>query len=237
MTIHASIRYTKFLTTLTIPNLGMIIPIMGKVNDSSSANLQKPMKSQGHSGIAGALFSSTQQRLFSLLFGQPERSFYTNELITLAGSGSGAVQRELQRLTQAGLLTVTTIGNQKHYQANVESPIFPELRSIVLKTFGAANRLRHALRPIESAITFACIYGSVAKGEDHAGSDMDIMVVSDILTLGDIFSVMQPLEGLLGRKIHVTLYTSEEFSKRRKDRNPFLTMENIMAQTTTPILQ
>lgn len=67
-----------------------------------------------------------------------------SELITLAGSGSGAVQRELQRLTQAGLLTVTIIGNQKHYQANVESPIFPELRSIALKTFGAADRLRHA---------------------------------------------------------------------------------------------
>jgi predicted nucleotidyltransferase len=201
----------------------MIIPIMGNVNDSSSANFQKPMMSQGHSGIADALFSFTQQRLLSLLFGQPERSFYVNELITLAGSGSGAVQRELQRLTQTGLLTVTTIGNQKHYQANAESPIFPELRSIVLKTFGAADRLRHALRPIESAITSAFIYGSVAKGEDHAGSDMDIMVVSDILTLGDIFSVMQPLEGQLGRKIHVTLYTSEEFSKRRKDRNSFLT--------------
>ena len=75
-----------------------------------------------------------------------------------------------------------------------QSPIFPELRSIVLKTFGAADRLRHALRPIASAITFACIYRPVAKGEDHAGSDMDIIVVSDILTLGDLFSVMQPLE-------------------------------------------
>ncbi len=208
---------------------------MGKINDSHSANPQKPMRSQGRSGIADALFSSTQQRLFSLLFGQPERSFYANELITLAGSGSGAVQRELQRLTQTGLLTVTTIGNQKHYQANAQSPIFPELRSIVLKTFGAADRLRHALRPIKSAITFACIYGSVAKGEDHAGSDMDIIVVSDILTLGDLFSVMQPLEGLSGRKIHITLYTSEEFSKRRKDRNPFLT--KVLTGTIIPLIR
>jgi predicted nucleotidyltransferase len=207
---------------------------MGNVNDSSSANMQKSMMSQGHSGIADVLFSSTQQRLFSLLFGQPERSFYANELISLIGSGSGAVQRELQRLTQTGLLTVTTIGNQKHYQANAESPIFPELRGIVLKTFGTADRLRHALRPIASAIAFAFIYGSVARGEDHARSDMDIMVVSDILTLGDIFSVMQPLEGQLGRKIHVTLYTSEEFSKRRNNNNPFLT--KVLAGTVIPLI-
>lgn len=184
--------------------------------------------------MADALFSSTQQRLFSLLFGHPERSFYANELITLAGSGSGAVQRELQRLTQTGLLTVTTRGNQKHYQANAEAPIFAELRSIVLKTFGVADRLRQALQSLESAMICAFIYGSVAKGEDHAGSDMDIMVVSDTLTLGDIFSVMQPLEGQLGRKIHVTLYTSEEFTKRKKESNPFLT--KVVTGTIIPLI-
>jgi predicted nucleotidyltransferase len=104
----------------------------------------------------------------------------------------------------------------------------------VLKTFGAADRLRHALLPIESAMTCAFIYGSVAKGEDHAGSDMDIMVVSDTLTLGDLFSVTQPLEGQLGRKIHVTLYTCEEFSKRRKERNPFLT--KVLTGTIIPLI-
>ena len=98
---------------LTIPNLGMIIPIMGNVNDSSSANFQKSMMSQGRSqGLQMFCSCCTQQRLFSLLFGQPERSFYANELISLIGSGSGAVQRELQRLTQTGLLTVTTIGTR-----------------------------------------------------------------------------------------------------------------------------
>jgi len=119
-----------------------------------------------------ALFTKTQQRVLALLFGQSQRSFYANEIIGLAGSGSGAVQRELARLESAGLVTVRRIGNQKHYQANPDAPIFAELRAIVLKTFGAADVLRAALQPVWPLIDLAFVYGSLAKGTEHAGSDV-----------------------------------------------------------------
>jgi predicted nucleotidyltransferase len=94
--------------------------------------------------LADTLFSATQQRVLGRLFGQPERSFYANELIAAVGGGSGAIQRELARLEASGLVSTTSIGRQKHYQANRRSPIFEELRGIVLKTSGAANDLRVA---------------------------------------------------------------------------------------------
>lgn len=94
--------------------------------------------------LADALFSTTRQRVLALLFGQPGRSFFTNELICLVGAGSGAVQREVRRLAESGLVTVTRIGSQKHYQANPAAPIFEELRGIVTKTLGSAMESPHA---------------------------------------------------------------------------------------------
>lgn len=99
----------------------------------------KPPSAASRSGLADALFPGTRQRVLGLLFGQPARSFYTSEVIELAASGSGAVQRELTTLAQSGLVTVKAIGNQKHYQANPDSPIFAELCAIVRKTIGLAE--------------------------------------------------------------------------------------------------
>lgn len=98
-------------------------------------------------GPADALFSATQQRVLALLFGQHGRSFFTNELIGLVGAGSGAVQREVGRLVESGLVTVTRIGSQKHYQANPAAPIFDELRGIATKILFKKHRtsLRHDL--------------------------------------------------------------------------------------------
>ena len=102
-----------------MPNLGVNMPDLGiKMNAWSGAP---------STGIADALFSSTQQRVLAYLFGQPNRSFFADELIGLTGSGSGAVQRELKPLAESGLVTVVRIGNQKHYQADVHSPIYSEL--------------------------------------------------------------------------------------------------------------
>lgn len=106
------------------------MPIMGM---SQKATQRKP-RSAASASLADALFSGTQQRVLAWLFGQPERSFYATELIGLAGAGSGAVQRELARLAQSGLVTARAVGNQKHYQANPEAPIYAELCSIVQKT-------------------------------------------------------------------------------------------------------
>ena len=101
--------------------------------------------------MADALFAKVQQRVLGVLFGNPRRSFYANEVISLARSGTGAVQRELARLEASGLVTVTRVGKQKHYQANAGSPVFEELRAIVLKTSGQADVIRAALAPISEA--------------------------------------------------------------------------------------
>lgn len=132
--------------------------------------------------MGDALFTKTQQQVLRLLFGQPGRSFYANEIVRYAGLGISTVQRELARLSEVGLLSVTRQGNQKHYQANVASPIFEELRGIVVKTFGVADVLKEALLPMADKIQLAFIYGSVAKGSDTAESDIDLMLIADRLS-------------------------------------------------------
>ena len=121
--------------------------------------------------IANALFPKVRQRVLAVLFGNPGRSFYANEVIARAQSGTGAVQRELAALSEAGLLTVTKQGNQKHYQANAEASVFAELRGLVLKTMGLADVLRAALVPLSPQIERAFVYGSVGKQQDTADSD------------------------------------------------------------------
>jgi predicted nucleotidyltransferase/DNA-binding transcriptional ArsR family regulator len=172
--------------------------------------------------LADALFTGTQQRVLRLLFGQPERSFFATEIISLAAGGSGAVQRELARLEESGLVTSTRVGNQKHYQANKASPIFDELATIVRRTFGLYDPLRFALTPIEKQIAFAMVYGSVAKGADTAASDIDLLVVSDDLKLEQLFKTLEPVERDLGRRINPTLYTTSEFNRRRRSQDGFV---------------
>lgn len=183
----------------------------------------KRVPAEARTGIADALFSATQQRVLALLFGQPERSFFTNELIGLVGAGSGAVQREVRRLVDSGLVTVTRLGSQKHYQANPTAPIFEELRGIVTKTLGPAEVLRAALVPLGEAVRLGLIYGSVAKRSDTAQSDIDLLIVSDVLTLEQVFEALTPVEQQLGRRVSPTLYTVAEFRRRRASSNPFLT--------------
>ena len=172
--------------------------------------------------LADALFTTTQQRVLALLFGQPNRSFYASELIERTGSGSGAVQRELKRLASSGLVTVKRIGNQKHYQANPDSPVFEELSSLVKKTVALVEPIREALASLVDRIDLAVLYGSVAKGTDTAASDIDILIVGDGLTLEDIYSALAPVEAALERKISPTLYTRKEFADRKAANNPFL---------------
>ncbi|MES2258824.1 MAG: nucleotidyltransferase domain-containing protein [Pseudomonadota bacterium] len=171
---------------------------------------------------ADVLFSKTQQRVLAVLYGQAQRSFYANEIIALAAVGSGTVQRELARLEASGLVMTKHIGNQKHYQANHDTPIFAELRSIVLKTFGAAGVLRAALQTLLPQVDVAFIYGSIAKGNEHAGSDIDLMVISAALSHGQLLEALMSVKTQLGRDINPTLYTPEEFTQRRRDGKSFI---------------
>jgi predicted nucleotidyltransferase len=163
----------------------------------------------------------TQQRLLGLLFGQPERSFFVTELIELAHVGRGAVQRELARLARSKLVLIERHGNQKHYRANPDSPVFQELCSIVSKTVGIEEKLRSALEPLRARISLALIYGSVARQADTASSDIDLLVVSDDLTLEDIYTNLSSAEQRLGRQVNPTLYTRNEFRQRRSEDNAF----------------
>ncbi len=232
------------VTGLNMPKMGSKIPEMG----IKAVTKRKPALGAGESrarygvaprasartGLAGALFSATQQRVLGLLFGQPERSFFATELINLAGAGSGAVQRELQRLVESGLLTVTKLGNQKHYQANRAAPIYHELHGIVVKTLGPAGVIRAALAPLAEKITAALLYGSVAKGGDGAASDIDVLIVADGLTLEAVYAALAPAEKRLGRPVSPTLYTPAEFQRRRAAGNAFLS--KVLAGRYLPLI-
>lgn len=189
----------------------MITPIMG---------INHPHADTGR--IADALFPKGRQRVLAVLFGNPDRSFYANEVIALAQSGTGSVQRELAALSEAGLLNVTKQGNQKHYQANTAAPVFAELRGLVMKTSGLADVLRAALAPLAPQMVAAFVYGSVAKQSDTAQSDIDVMVVSAGLSYADVFGALEGATVSLGRKVNPTLYTPAELAKRITQDNAFV---------------
>jgi predicted nucleotidyltransferase len=198
----------------TIPKSGTIVPILG-VRRRSGRSARK--------SLADALLTRTQQRVLGSLFGHPERSYYASELIREAGTGSGAAQRELARLEASGLIVANRIGHQKHYQANDASPLYSELRNIVLKTVGLAEPLRDALKPLSKSIRAAFVYGSVAKATDQAASDVDLLIISDSLTYGDVFGALDRVTRVLSRKVNPTVYSVAEFAKRAKTENAFVT--------------
>lgn len=184
--------------------------------------------------LADALFSPVQQRVLALLFGQPDRSFRSTEVIALADSGTGAVHRQLVRLADSGLVTVTRVGNQKHYQANREAPVFTELHGLVVKTIGLAGPLEKALAPFRERIQVAFVYGSIAKRTDTAQSDMDLMVISDDLAYADLYDALQEAEATLQRPVHVSLVTAAEWKQKLAAGNPFAT--KVQAQPKIPLI-
>ena len=192
-----------------VPEMGMIIPEMGTTS------------SKPRTGLADALFTPVQQRVLGLLFGQPDRRFQSAELIRLAKGGVGAVHRQLGRLVETDLVTVTRSGNQKHYQARRDSPVFEELHSLIVKTVGVAEPLRQALARKAPAIRAAFVYGSVAKGTDRARSDIDLMVISDSLRYSDLFEVLQTAEAVLGRTVNPTVMTVAQWRAKRARADSF----------------
>ena len=174
------------------------------------------------SAIGDALFTKTQQRVLGLLYGKPEQTYYLNEIVRLAAVGKGTVNRELEKLCAAGLLTVSRQGNQNHYQANPNNPIFNELKAITQKTFGVGDIIKAALAPLLPHLKYAFIYGSVAKGKEHAGSDIDLMLVGDELSYGEVMGLLAPAEQQLQRTINPTMYTAAEFIERKVSHQSFI---------------
>jgi predicted nucleotidyltransferase len=164
-------------------------------------------------GLSEALFSNVQGRVLALIFGHPERSFYTSEIVRNVHSGTGAVERELSRLQSSGLVSVERIGNQKHYRANRQCPIFEELTSLILKTVGLAEPLKKALEPHSQKIKAAFVYGSVAKRTDTAGSDIDLMVIGEDLSYSDLFEALPKAENILGRKVNPKFLSPKDWRR------------------------
>lgn len=175
-----------------------------------------------HDSIGDALFTKTQQKVLGLLFGKPDRSFYTNEIMRWADMGRGTVSRELNRLVAAGLLKASKAGNQNHYQANDKCPVYNELVSIVRKTFGVADSIREALKPLDESIDLAFIYGSIAKGSDTHSSDIDLLLVGKGLSYSAVVELLLPLEERLQRPINPNLFEKEELNTRLKANSSFI---------------
>ena len=174
-----------------------------------------------HDSIAEALFGKTRRRVLTLLYARPDKSFYLRQITREAGTGIGAVQRELDRLTRAGVVTRDPQGNQVHFRANPDSPVFEELHGLMKKTTGLADVVRSALVKLEQKIAVAFVFGSVAKGSHSTYSDVDLLIVGDV-GLRDIIPLLSPAQDQLGREVNPTVYRPEEFRSLSENDNHFL---------------
>lgn len=162
-----------------------------------------------------ALFTQPQSKVLEWVFGQPERWYHIQELIRLTSLASASLQREVKRLHVAGLVVEERIGNLRRVKANPDSPVFADLTNLVRKTMGAIPAIAGALQPLANRLQLALVFGSVAKGTEHAASDVDVLLVSASVQLGDALALLLPLEAQLGRRIEVKVYTPGEFTARR----------------------
>jgi uncharacterized protein len=171
--------------------------------------------------LATVLFGKTQRALLAIFFARPDESFYLRQIIRMAGGGQGAIQRELKRWVEAGLLTKTRKGNQLHYQANKAMPTIPELKALTLKTCGVAGLLRESLADLANQIVLAFVHGSMASGTENANSDVDLIVVGGV-SFSDVVEALQGAQQRIGREINPSVYSVGEFRKKRSDGHHFL---------------
>jgi len=173
------------------------------------------------SSTGNALFGKAQRAVLALLFGHPERDFYLSEIMSYARTGASQVQKELRDLTAAGLLVKERRGRQVYYRANRVAPIFDDLRRIVTKTFGIADVVRALLEPFRSRIALAFLYGSIARGDEAATSDVDLFIVGDV-GVSDLAVGLVAAEAELRRKLAPTIYGRDEFVAKVRGDHPFL---------------
>jgi len=168
-----------------------------------------------------ALFGKTRGAVLAVLYGHADEAFYLRQVARAAGAGLGAVQRELRRLCEAGLVLRTAQGRHVYFQANAGCAIFAELKGLILKTAGLADVLRGALAPLAGEIRAAFVYGSMARGDAGPESDVDLMVVGDLDEMALHRAARDAEEGL-GRTVNYTLLSRDEFRRRRGEKGGFL---------------
>jgi predicted nucleotidyltransferase len=169
-----------------------------------------------------SLFPSVRQGVLAATLTQPEKWWYLSELAEFLHTRPSSLQRELSSLEQSGILQQRKDGRRTYFKAETRSPIFRELRSIFEKTVGLIPTLRQALQPFENKITCAFVYGSVARREERATSDVDLMVIGDV-GLASLAPFLGKAEKRLGREVNVTNYSVDEFRRKVAEGNHFLT--------------
>lgn len=187
---------------------------------------RKYLRKMRKKSVMDALMPPVRQRLLAATFAAPDRWWYLSELADALGTSPSSLQRELDSLTAAAILVMRPEGRRTYYRPNEKSAIYDELRGIVRKTIGIPHQIRTALAPIERKVALALLYGSVARGEERADSDVDLLVVADDLTMEDLFRRLAPVEKKLRRRVNPTVYTRHEFRHRKRSKNPFV--ENIL---------
>ena len=175
----------------------------------------------GYENLAQVLFGKTRRAVLSFLYSHPDEAFYLRQLIREAGVGLGTVQREVRRLSEAGIIRRSVRGRQVYYQANQGCPVYGEIKNLIMKTAGVGDILKSALAALAERINVAFIYGSVARGEENRASDMDIMVVGNV-SFAEIVSALRPSQDRLGREINPTVYSPAEFRSKLKMNHHFL---------------
>ena len=179
------------------------------------------MNTPGPMMLGQSLLPQSRQKILSVLLLNPEGSFYKRELIRLTGLGVRSLLKELDALTATGIIRKSTVGNQHHYQANPDCPIYSELVSIVKKTFGICDILRAAIEPIVQSIDYAGVYGSVAKGSETPRSDIDVLIIGTV-RLDDAYDAFHPAETALNREIHPKIYLPAEWKDLTAAPNSFI---------------
>lgn len=165
--------------------------------------------------IADALFSGTQRKLLSALLLNSHHPVYASELANRFGLRPSSLQRDLGKFTAAGILKMTRNGNRTYFQANEECPVFPELRSLLVKTSGVVDLLRAELAPLASQIKVAAVYGSFASGTETSRSDVDLILVGSVKMI-DLSALLDQATAKLLRQINPTLYAPEEFARKAR---------------------
>jgi predicted nucleotidyltransferase len=171
--------------------------------------------------LGNLLFGQTRGRILALLYNFPSETFYGRQIARRTATSAGTVQRELNLLSQIGLVERSTRDRQILYRANASHPAYPEIRSLLAKTSGIFDQLRSALAPLAGSIRMAFVYGSIARGDEDAASDVDLMVIGEV-TLDEILNPLLPLERVIGRAINPTVYSAAEFQSKMAAGNHFL---------------
>jgi predicted nucleotidyltransferase len=171
----------------------------------------------GNKNLSSILFGKARLAVLSLLYGHSDESFYLRQIVRTTGVGLGPVQRELKQLTDVGIIRRSAQGHQVYFQANLDSPIFKELKSLITKTAGITETLQSALAPIANHINIALVYGSVARGEENHRSDVDLLVVGSV-PFSEVVKALRDAQETLGREINPTVYPVDEFRSRITER-------------------